>query len=146
MPELRGPLLCLALLFFPAADGAEQHPAHIDYMLKCQGCHTPDGGGVPGKVPSFVGALGHFLAVEGGREFLIQVPGAAQSSLSDEELAALTNWMLQRFSKEQVPVDFEPYTAPEVGRLRQKPLVHVTTIRQGLVEAIREQGISSEPL
>ena len=56
----------------------------LDYMLNCQGCHRADGAGTPGTVPALAGSVGRFLAVRGGREFLVQVPGVAQSILDDE--------------------------------------------------------------
>ena len=51
-----------------------------DYLLQCRGCHGPDGAGAPGAAPSFRGQVGRFLAVPGGREYLIRVPGTAQSA------------------------------------------------------------------
>ena len=54
-----------------------------DYMLHCRGCHGPDGAGLPGAAPYFRGQLARFLSVPGGREYLVRVPGTAQSELSD---------------------------------------------------------------
>ena len=143
MNSIVHPLLGLLILLAAVSVNAKTRSADIGYMLQCQGCHTPSGAGVTDKVPSFVGMLGNFLKVDGGREFLIQVPGAAQSSLSDEELALVTNWILQRFSPAQIPDDFVPYTANEVGKLRQKPLVRVVEVRQKLLEAMGEKGIDT---
>jgi hypothetical protein len=120
---------------------AEDQAARNNYMLHCQGCHTPDGSGAPGKVPSLKGFMGHFLAVDGGREFLIRVPGAAQSALSDSELAAVSNWMLINFSGDQLPADFRPYTAPEVSALRADVLIDVASVRAGLVARMQDAGI-----
>ena len=77
----------LLLVVIGGPVNADDRQARINYMLNCQGCHTPDGSGAPGKVPSLKNFMGNFVQVEGGREFLIQVPGAAQSTLSDAELA-----------------------------------------------------------
>jgi cytochrome c553 len=50
------------------------------YMLGCQGCHLEDGRGFPQRgVPALNEFVGNFLKVPGGREYLVQVPGAAQS-------------------------------------------------------------------
>jgi mono/diheme cytochrome c family protein len=115
-------------------------------MLQCQGCHTPDGRGVPGRVPSFKGFLGKFLQVDGGREFLVRVPGAAQSPLTDAELAALTNWMLRHFSAAELPTKFDPYGEAEVARLRSQPLVEVSAERRRLLENMAARGIDiTEP-
>jgi len=107
------------------------------YMLGCQGCHLEDGRGFPQRgVPGLNGFVGNFLKVPGGREYLVQVPGAAQSELSNERLAAVLNWMLRTFSPAELPPDFTPYTAPEVGRLRRSPLVEVAAVRGELLSRL----------
>jgi hypothetical protein len=105
----------------------------INYMLHCQGCHLPDGSGTPEKVPALRNTVGRFLHVAGGREYLIQVPGTAQSALTDAEVAAVLNWILENFSKEELPADFAPYSTVEVTRLRRQPLADVSAVRAGLV-------------
>ncbi|OZA58214.1 MAG: cytochrome C, partial [Sphingomonadales bacterium 39-62-4] len=47
--------------------------ARIDYMLKCQGCHRPDGGGDDRSNPPMKHVVAQFLGVPGGREFLGRV-------------------------------------------------------------------------
>ncbi len=107
-----------------------------DYMLNCRGCHGPDGAGAPGAAPSFRGQVGRFLSVPGGREYLVQVPGTSQSELDDAHTAALLNWLVHEFSREQVPGDFQPYDAAEVARLRRAPLIDVWGTRRELLQAI----------
>jgi hypothetical protein len=70
----------LAAITLLAAAGARGADPRVDYMLQCQGCHLADGSGAPGAVPDLRGSLGRFLGVPGGREYLVRVPGAAQSS------------------------------------------------------------------
>jgi hypothetical protein len=108
----------------------------IDYVLHCRGCHGPDGGGAPGGAPSFRGQIAKFLAVPGGREYLIRVPGSAQSELTDARLAALLNWMVRAFSAEQVPADFVPFGPVEIARLRRAPLTDAARARHDLLRAI----------
>jgi len=141
---IRAPLVLLILLFCGAVF-ADDKAAQTNYMLHCQGCHTPDGAGAPGKVPSLKGFMGYFLHVKGGREFLIQVPGAAQASLSDVELAELTNWMLHNFSRAELPVDFRPYASEEVGGLRKNTLIRVTQVRAELLLKMADVGIEVAP-
>ena len=130
---MRTVLAMLTLALGTAAiDAAAAASAQFNYILHCQGCHLADGEATPGKIPPLVGA-GKFLAVEGGREFLVRVPGVSLSIIPDDELAELVNWMLYRFSAEDMPAEFEPYTAEEVGRYRQQPLVEVETVRAGLL-------------
>jgi hypothetical protein len=95
------------------ADSFEEH----DYVLNCSGCHRMDGGGSR-NVPS-LRAMADLIARPGAREYWVQVPGAAQAPVSDERLAALMNWLVERFTgRRPEPV----YTAEEVARLRRAPL------------------------
>ena len=130
---MRTALALLTFSFGLAAAGAGSAASpQFNYILHCQGCHLADGGATPGKIPPLIGT-GRFLAVEGGREFLVRVPGVSLSIVPDAELAELLNWMLFRFSADDMPADFEPYTAEEVGRYRQEPLVEVETVRVRLI-------------
>ena len=110
-----------------------------DYYLECRGCHGPDGSGAPGAAPSFRGQLAKFLWVPGGREYLIRVPGTAQSELDDARTAALLNWLLHEFSPDQIPAGFTAYAADEVARQRRMPLIDVWRTRQDLLRAIDAQ-------
>lgn len=132
----RAAVAAACALSWTAPVGATE-PVVSDYMLACQGCHLADGSGHPDRgVPRMTGYVAKFLAVPGGREFLVQVPGSAQSSLSDARLATLLNWMLKTFSPGQIPASFVPYSADEVGRLRRHPLAQVADARAELVRRI----------
>ena len=74
-----------------------------------------------GRVPPIKDFAGFFLHSAEGRDFLIRVPGVAGSALSDVDIAELMNWMLMRYSKDQLPRDFREFTPGEVARLRQEP-------------------------
>jgi cytochrome c553 len=93
-----------------------------NWTLNCQGCHRPDGTGSAGTTPSVAGTVAKFLSAKQGREYLSRVPGVATSPLSDQELSEVLNWMLWRFDREDMPVDFVPFTAVEVGDFRKRPL------------------------
>jgi hypothetical protein len=125
--------LCLLAL---AGGPAGAYAPHVDYALECQGCHRADGAGTPDTVPTLAGSVARFLAVPGGREYLVQVPGVAQAPLDDASLAAVMNWMLERFDEAHVPPGFRPYDAAEVGRLRAAPLTDVDGVRRRLLGAI----------
>ena len=133
-------LAALSILYvcFPVASAYEPR---INYMLQCMGCHTPDGSGEPGRVPSVRDTLVPFAASPEGRRFLVQVPGASQSRLSDAELAELLNWMIQNLSR-RAPIHFTAFTAAEVGRYRGTPLVAVQAARATLIQ--RLSGASSQ--
>ncbi|MBS0421692.1 MAG: cytochrome C [Proteobacteria bacterium] len=110
---------------------AGAYEPHVNYMLHCMGCHTPDGRGEPGRVPSVRDTLVPLASKPEGRRFLIQVPGSAQSKLSDADLAAVLNWMVDNLSA--VPRPVQKFTAAEVGALRHKPLVAVKQERRRLI-------------
>ena len=95
------------------ADSYEEH----DYILNCSGCHRMDGLG-SSVVPSFQ-KMPELDGKPGAREYWIQVPGAAQAPLSDTRLAALMNWLVERFTGKPPQPE---YKAQEVGRLRSTPL------------------------
>jgi hypothetical protein len=116
---------------------------HLNYILHCQGCHLADGAGTPEKVPALKNEVGRFLHVPGGREFLIQVPGSSQSALTDAEIAAVLNWILETFSSGQLPADFAPYTTAEISRYRQPPLANVSAVRANLMKEIANSGMGT---
>lgn len=118
----------------------------VNFQLECSGCHLADGAGSRANdVPRMKDFVGHFLEVEGGREFLVRVPGVAQSSYTDAQLAALLNWILTGgMAGESTPETFRPYTAAEVGRLRGDPLDQIDPVRNALLERMRQRGIAIE--
>jgi len=130
----------LALAAAPAH--AESNPAS-DYLQHCAGCHQMDGSGLPRSgIPSLADNVGHFLRTPQGRAFLVQVPGTAHSPLSDARVAALLNWMLERFSAAQRPGDAAPYTAAEVARLRGTPLRDLPGTRRAIVGELVAHGFA----
>jgi len=129
-------LAAAAIAGVAAAGPAAAESPRVLYMLHCQGCHLADGAGKPGEVPALAGSLGRFLEVEGGRAYLVQVPGSAHSPLSDAELAGVLNWMLASFGPEPAEPARHPYDAAEVARWRATPLVDVAAARALLLRRI----------
>ena len=101
----------------PAASADEQR-ASINYTLHCQGCHLAGAQGYKHEVPRIREFVGYFLHSKEGREFIIRVPGVATSSLPDDQLAELMNWLLLTYSAEQLPEPFVPFSVAEVAALR----------------------------
>ncbi len=62
--------------------------------------------------------LGKLVQVEGGRDYLVRVPGAAQSPISDRELQQIVNWILLEFNSSTLPEDFVPLSLEEVRAAR----------------------------
>ena len=106
--------------------------AQYNYQMFCQGCHAPQGLGSP-SVPRMKDHVGNFLRTANGREYLVRVPGSATSSLADDQLAEVLNWMMLEIAGDSVRPGFEHYTATEVGRLRQHPLNEVEQYRVQLL-------------
>jgi hypothetical protein len=107
----------------------------VNYQLRCMGCHLADGSGQPGRVPSIRRTLVLFSASPLGRDYVVRVPGVAQSPLSDEDTAALLNWMARNLSDLKVPPGFADYSEAEIHSLRDRPLVRVSAIRARLLKA-----------
>lgn len=126
------------LLGAGSATGADEQRARVNYMIHCQGCHLPDAAGYPGKVPRMKNFVGYFLHSQEGREFLLRVPGVSTSSLANEQLTELMNWLMQTYSAEQMPPDSEPFTVAEVAALRKHPEGDPETTRRRILKEIAE--------
>jgi mono/diheme cytochrome c family protein len=111
-----------------------------DYMLYCMGCHGADAQGVAGKVPPLAGALGDYMRTPEGRNYVLRVPGAASSVLSDAQLAAVLNWVALRFSSTQLAGDVSWFTPDEVARVRHTPLADVLATRREVVRLLAASG------
>jgi mono/diheme cytochrome c family protein len=135
---MRGSWLGTSLsLLTIATTSAQAYEPQVNYQLQCMGCHTPDGRGEAGRVPSVRNTLVPFASYSAGRKFLVQVPGAAQSRLSDAELADLINWMLANLSATPAPQGLQPFDAAEVARYRSTPLTEVKQARRRLLRTLK---------
>ena len=121
-------------LFFGSVYGESINSprALFNYQMFCQGCHTSDGSGTRG-VPQMKGQVGHFTQTKSGREYLVQVPDVAISTLNSTDLAEVLNWIVREFSGASFNSAFTPYTAAEVARLRQQPLNEVIQRRREIL-------------
>ena len=127
--------LALTLLLGASASA---ETARANYLLNCMGCHLMDGSGTRDKVPSLKGEVARFLHVEGGRAFLVQVPGTSQSRLNDAETAEVLNYILRTFDPGHMPDDFLPYTADEVALHRSTQLVDAVARRAELAAGFQD--------
>jgi cytochrome c553 len=110
-----------------------------DYMLYCMGCHGADARGVPGKVPPLAGSLVSFMRTPKGRDYVLRVPGAANSALPDAQLAAVLNWLADRDAVAgTTPV--APFTSAEVTLARHTPLANVQATRHEVVRELAATG------
>lgn len=119
--------------------------AAMNWSLNCRGCHGADARGTSDDVPDMAGLMARFLSVDGGRDYLVRVPGVAFSSLGDDELAELVNWTLYRFDRDHVPPLFKPYDAAEVAELRGEPYVSEANIRRKELLGYMREGEAVAP-
>lgn len=136
---MRPLLACGSLVLALAVPAVAESPAQL-YTLNCWGCHLPHAEGIPGSVPRLAHSMGAFLNLPEGRAYLVQVPGVANSPLNDQQIAAVLNWMLEAFSKDDLPRDFAPYTVEDIRRYRPHPLVTVKDTRRELAKKLAAMG------
>lgn len=122
----------LALLLMAAITSPAFASPRSDFLLHCAGCHLPDGSGVPPDVPSLAGPLGEIAATPEGRDYMARVPGASQAPLTDEELAAVLNWVLAEFNSETLPDSFKPLSGKQVADSRTRVLADPLKLRNEL--------------
>jgi hypothetical protein len=113
-----------------------------DYVLYCMGCHGTQAEGVPGKVPPLAHALGRYMRTPEGRNYILRVPGAANSVLSDAQLAAVLNWLAQTFNGEDLSANVPLFTPAEVTGSRHSPLSSVLATRREVVRGLEATGLA----
>jgi len=124
---------------------ARGYQPSVNFQLHCMGCHLADGSGESGRVPSIRRSLVLLSRSSEGREYLIRVPGVAQSPLSDEDIAALLNWMARNLSDLQPSGDFVDFSAAEIRRSRHHPLAKLKALRARLMRTRPDQMTASAP-
>ena len=125
-----------------APAGAATTQSRTTFVLHCGGCHRADGSGVPAAYVPDLRRVGAFLQVEGGRDFVVKVPGVMGSGLDDRQVAELMNWLLATLARDGVPPDHRPFDAAEVARARARPLLDVAAERQRLVQRAQARGLA----
>ncbi len=110
--------------------GAHGNP-RFDYLLHCGGCHLEDGSGDPPEVPDLRVDVSYMIGFDAGRAYLVQVPGSAQSPMSDAALADVLNWMVDTYNPE-LEGDFERFDEEEVARHRATRLLDPKRARAAL--------------
>jgi mono/diheme cytochrome c family protein len=137
--DIKASLVSAGLAALLAGAPAAASPAE-DYMLYCMGCHGADARGVPGKVPPLAGSLALFMRTPEGRNYVLRVPGAANSALSDARLSAVLNWIAERYGAPGGAPRSTPFTVAEVAGIRRVPLVNVQATRREVVRALAAAG------
>ncbi len=108
--------------------------------LRCFGCHTATGSGIPGTYPPLAGHTAELVKADraypvkvvlyglageieiGGKKYNGKMPGFGDQ-LKDDEVAALMNYILSRWGNEKMlPKGHKEFTAAEVKAQRAKKL------------------------
>ena len=111
------------------------------YLLRCSGCHRPDGGGaVSAGVPPFPGFIGPMTSDPMGRTYVTHVPGITGSGLSDAQIASVLNYVLDRWSTEGGSIS-QPFTVEEVAERRAVPVSDIVSYRRALVARLTKRGL-----
>lgn len=111
------------------------------YLLRCSGCHRPDGkGAVSAGVPPFAGFMGPLTRDPMGRTYVTHVPGIAGSGLSDAQVAGVLNYVLDHLSAEAAE-GRRRFTEAEVRALRAQSVPDVVSYRRGVVARLAKQGV-----
>lgn len=140
-PALAAAALFTSLMLSPlAAAQPATDSAKAAFLLKCSGCHRPDGQGVlSGGVPPFPGFIGALAADPGGRAYMLHVPGVTGSGLKDADLAAVLNYLLDEWSA--LPAGrIRRFTPDEVAALRAQRIDDIVSYRRTLVARLRKSG------
>jgi mono/diheme cytochrome c family protein len=130
----------LVLCFALAAAGAFARDAQTNFILHCQGCHTATGAGLEGKVPDLRPIIVPMVMMPAGRRYLVQVPGVAQSNLSDLEVASVLNWMMRNLANQKDIAGVAAFTQAEVAKYRSSRLLDVRATREKLLGRIAANG------
>ena len=131
-----------SLTAFATSAGAVEPGPEQDWILHCQGCHGADGRGASHRVPSLRDSVAPLMQLEEGRDFLMRVPGAANSSLSDEALAGVLNWLVGEFGDGGVPADVHRFTREEVAVARRHPMMGVRRCRNEVAARLVAAGLA----
>lgn len=116
---------------------ASERPARTNYILHCAGCHGMQGlGTLEGGIPPFPDSIGHIVSADIGRTYVMHVPGVISTDMSDAEIAAVMNYIIDEWS------DGGPlFTAEEVTRRRALTVGDVVAFRREVVAELRKSGI-----
>ncbi len=130
------------------------------FASNCIVCHQPDAKGVAGIYPPLADTVSSYVKLKAGRAYLAHVPSFGLAGpidshgesfdsnmppltqLSDDDIAAVINYVLTRFDQSLLPGDFKPLTAEEVHGYRAKQMseAEVHSERASLLETLKKAG------
>ena len=81
---------------------------------------------------------GKITADEQGRTYLMHVPGVVSTGLNDREIAAVMNYVVDRWGNARQP--FTRFTPEEVTHLRAIEVADVVAYRRDLIKRLQAEG------
>jgi hypothetical protein len=135
----RGAVVIFALMLAPAGSFAAE--PNYNYALHCTGCHTAEGISPElGRIPPLKGVVGHLVRTKESRRYLANVPGIVNSGLSNNETAALINWVVKIYGGNSVPQKWTPFDGAEIEALRRDPPPDIMAYRKQVQDRLKAQG------
>jgi hypothetical protein len=94
-------------------------------------------GTVSGGIPPFPNSVGHIASIDMGRTYILHVPGVISTNMTDAEVAAVLNFILEYWGDGHGA----PFTATEVTERRAVPVEDVVVFRRSVVDELNDIGI-----
>jgi hypothetical protein len=133
---------CLVLVLACCRVLAGERSAPVNYVLHCSGCHGMDGNGHESAgVPDFRDAVAAFAMDEEGRTYLLHVPGIVNASLTDEEISAVLNYVMDHWGGKALGSGFVRFTAQESAERRARRVSDVVAFRRQIAARLNGEGI-----
>jgi cytochrome c553 len=106
----------------PGAQSLASVSPRTNYLERCGGCHGVEGRSTSMLVPDLKGRAGYFLCSDLGRNYAARLPNVVFSEISDNDLAALLNYVMFDLGAGSAPADAMRYAGGELSELRKHPL------------------------
>lgn len=92
------------------------------YLVRCGGCHGPDGLSRTSLIPDLKDKAGYFLCDAEGRDYVSRLPNIVFSRITDAEMAALMNYVSFDLGGGSAPPRARAFTPRELARTRRNAL------------------------
>jgi cytochrome c553 len=137
---MRHGVIAIFALMLASAGSFAAEP-NYNYALRCTGCHTAEGVSPElGRIPPLKGVVGHLVRTKEARRYLANVPGIVNSGLSNDETAALINWVVKTYGEKSVPGKWTPFDGAEIEALRRKPPPDIMAYRKEVRDRLKAEG------
>ena len=135
--------LLFSSLVLPVAS-ANNLTAGTDYVLRCSGCHGTDGSGHEAAgIPDFRNQVGVFAEDNEGRTYLLHVPGVVNSSLDNDRIAAVLNYIMRTWAGASLKMALQNFTSQEVAARREQVVSDVVAMRRQISLRLLREGIKT---